>query len=698
MDNSFQSVSRSDFRYGSRLQPLLVVGLASAGLVLISRYSYLLFHSLAEMASIAVAWAIFLLIRQTTRYSKNYALTALGTAYFFVGLLDLIHTLAYSGMGVFPDSGGNLATQLWIAARAQETVALLAFALMRRRPEKGVWMGWVYGAICIFFLLSILVWDIFPVCFQAGEGLTGFKILCEYLMVGILTATMVLLHSQRSDFDPIFYRLIQGSIGITILSELAFTLYTDVYGVSNMMGHWLKILSVGLIYQALIVEGIRRPFGVLLRESEENKKALSRSEEYFRAIFNGSRDAVLIADRSGSLISANYAALNLTGYQLEELRRLGLRNLCANWESGRDAPVEGDLCRKDGSLNPIEMSIQTIALRSGEIILAVIRDITERKRALISLQNSESRLQSLFACSPDMIYTVDRENRIQFINRTPERLTPEQVLGTSALDYIAPAHRELVRHKIQRVFATGKADSYEVQAQGPHQSLSWYHTQLAAVPRGETIDQVMLISRDITSERELRERMHLAQFAMDQAFDGVYWANPEGAIIYANRNYCAMMGYSESELTGRPVQQVSPEQFRDEWPRFWDRLRSMKTHTERFACHRKDASLLNLEATARYLQYRNIEYACFFVRDTSSRDRAEKALQASEAKYRALVEGSFQGVALFQGNPLRISFVNQAMAKLLDCPQEKLHRLTCEHLVASIHSEDRDSLDRKSVV
>ena len=93
---------------------LLAISIALLGIS--SFYNYLLFHSLVELFSILVAFGIFVLAWQSRRLAENSYLMLLGITYLFVGGFDLIHTLSYKGMGVFPAKGTDFPTQLWIAA------------------------------------------------------------------------------------------------------------------------------------------------------------------------------------------------------------------------------------------------------------------------------------------------------------------------------------------------------------------------------------------------------------------------------------------------------------------------------------------------------------------------------------------------------------------------------------------------------
>ena len=106
------------------------------GLYFTSRYNYLLFHSLAEIFSIVVAYGIFMIAWNSRKYIENGYLIFIAIAYLFIGGLDLLHTLSYKGMTIFPDYD-YYANQLWIAARYMESLALLtAFSYFYRKTSK----------------------------------------------------------------------------------------------------------------------------------------------------------------------------------------------------------------------------------------------------------------------------------------------------------------------------------------------------------------------------------------------------------------------------------------------------------------------------------------------------------------------------------------------------------------------------------
>ncbi|MFP4428499.1 MAG: MASE3 domain-containing protein [Desulfovermiculus sp.] len=266
-----------------RAQALLMVGVCTIlliGLLAVSQYNYLLFHSVAELFSIAVAWSVFLLVWNVRPYMKNDALFFLGISYLFVGFFDLLHTLAFKGMGVFQVSEKtDLATQLWISARGIEAVALLLFSLLLgRRVRSDIILGALVALVALI-LVSIFSWDIFPACFIQGSGLTPFKVISEYAICLIVLIGITILYTKRSLLDGRVYYYMVASMSLTIAAELSFTFYAQVYDLSNLTGHYFKILSFFFIYTSLIRSGLTRPYSVLFKELNEEKEALQEAKK-----------------------------------------------------------------------------------------------------------------------------------------------------------------------------------------------------------------------------------------------------------------------------------------------------------------------------------------------------------------------------------------------------------------------------------
>jgi signal transduction histidine kinase/ActR/RegA family two-component response regulator len=258
-----------------RRKPLAIfIGLGLSAAILLSLFylsqlNYLLFHSIVEGYSTVIAFGIFIYGWNARKYVEKGFVIFLGIGYLFVGMLDFLHFLAYQGMGVFSADGPNLSTQLWVASRYLESLAILAsFIFINRRISSyGVFVS--FAIITTLILGSIFYWQIFPLCYANDIGLTDFKIFSEYAVCLGLLISLYLMHKNRKKLDPQVHDLICWSIILTILAELAFSHYIGVYGLVNMAGHLIKIVSYYLIYKAIVYTGIIRPLDLIFRELKE---------------------------------------------------------------------------------------------------------------------------------------------------------------------------------------------------------------------------------------------------------------------------------------------------------------------------------------------------------------------------------------------------------------------------------------------
>jgi signal transduction histidine kinase len=246
-------------------------------LYLLSRFNYLLFHGLVELSSVTVAITIFSIGWHARHFSRNDSFTLLAGAYLTIGLLDLFHTLSYKGMGVFPTAGVDVPTQFWIAARSLQAAAYLASGWLLGRSRQGAALTWTTGFLAAGLLLGLAIWPlgIFPSCLNE-TGLTPFKISTEYIISAMLAGSAWLYWRRRCHLDAGLIGLMLASIGLAILSELAFTLYQDVYGLANCLGHLFKVASIFLAYRVLVLGVLQAPYQFLFRDLSLSHRALDQ--------------------------------------------------------------------------------------------------------------------------------------------------------------------------------------------------------------------------------------------------------------------------------------------------------------------------------------------------------------------------------------------------------------------------------------
>ncbi len=260
-------------KYGAAIFLALVALLV---VYFISRYNYLLFHSFADMVSILIAACVFVIIWNSRHLVDNNYFLYTGIAFLFFAFLNLMHLLGNKNMGVFPEYG-NLGPSLYIASRYILSISLMLAPLFINRKLNTGLMFAVYSLVTLLILLSILYWQIFPVCIVEGVGLTPFKVVSDYIICLILLGAIGLLLINRRSFDSRVLWIIVSSLILSIATGLAFTLYTDPFGIMNAVGHLFQIASFYLVYLAFIETSLTKPQDILFRKLKQSEEKLSKN-------------------------------------------------------------------------------------------------------------------------------------------------------------------------------------------------------------------------------------------------------------------------------------------------------------------------------------------------------------------------------------------------------------------------------------
>ncbi|MBP1717391.1 MAG: sensor signal transduction histidine kinase [Deltaproteobacteria bacterium] len=429
------------------LSDVIIFLSALIGLYFSSLYSFLLFHSLVEMVSVVISGSIFVLAWNSRKIVDHPFFVVLGISYLFVGFLDLLHTLAYAGMGVFPQAGANLPTQLWIAARFLNSFSLfIALGFIKRQvPYPSVLFAY---AIAVSILLTTLfLCNLFPDCYLEGVGLTPFKKISEYVISAIFVLTVPLLLKRRETFDPGVLRLLIWALILTTFSELAFTFYLGVYDFSNLIGHYFKVIAYYLIYKALIETGFVRPYNLLFRDLKNSEEELRRANDqletrvqqrtaqlsdanralqgeilerkraeeglaeaekkYSRLVENSLTGIYINLD--GRIVFANQRFAEIYGYAKEELEGIEILKLVHPEDrklieerrvrrlQGEELPPEYESrgLTRDGRTIWVSRRNTLISYRGKPAILGNIVETTQRKQMEQSLQESQKELRFL---------------------------------------------------------------------------------------------------------------------------------------------------------------------------------------------------------------------------------------------------------------------------------------------------------------
>src|SRR3990167_8532151 len=368
---------------------------------------YLPWHTAIEFLAMAISGMVFALAWNLRHQADNSQRLLLGAGFLAVSLIDLGHTLSYAGM---PDlvtaSSPEKAINFWLAGRGVAAAVLLAVAVLpvRRWPD---WAG-PASLLCALALAFGVWWtgllyaDRLPRTFVPGQGLTPLKIGAEYGLALLYGLAAVLLWRQaRSQRNDELYWL-AAAAWVQGLAEMYFTLYADVTDLFNLLGHVYKAVAYLMVYRALFVSGVQRPW----RELEFERARLS-------ALVTAIPDPIWLKNDAGVYLSCNAAFERLYGACEADIVGRTDFDFVSREEAeffrakDRDAMVAGRATTNEEWLNFIadgyrglfETTKTPVRAADGKLIgvLGIAHDITRPRRLQHDLQERIKEMDCLYS-------------------------------------------------------------------------------------------------------------------------------------------------------------------------------------------------------------------------------------------------------------------------------------------------------------
>jgi formate hydrogenlyase transcriptional activator len=255
----------------------------------------------------------------------------------------------------------------------------------------------------------------------------------------------------------------------------------------------------------------------------------SESASVFQTLFESAPDALMLVGADGRIIRANAQAERLFGYSPDELIGQAIETLVPEPFRGIHTEHRGVFHasphmrpmgsglelfarRKGGSEVPVDIQLSPLETPEGMLVLAVIRDLTERKKAERALNESRQQMQGILDNSPTVIYLKDLEGRFITINRKFEQLfgvSREALIGKTDHDVFPKEIADRFRDNDLKVAAGKKPMEFEEvvpHSDGPHTYIS---VKFPITDAKENLQSIGGVSTDITERKQAQEALLL---------------------------------------------------------------------------------------------------------------------------------------------------------------------------------------------
>jgi PAS domain S-box-containing protein len=452
----------------------------------------------------------------------------------------------------------------------------------------------------------------------------------------------------------------------------------DRAGVERMIENQRKGNHAPLEYRILWPDGsvrwmLGRSFPMRNTEGEINlvagiaqditeRKRADESLKVFRNLIDQSSDAIEVIDPvTLRFVDCNETAYRCLGYSREEFLSLtvfdidplvtpsSIARLDEEMKESGSATLESVHRRKDGTTFPVEVNVKLIELEKV-YRLAVVRDITARKRAQEALRESEARYRDLVENSREFICTHDLDGLILSANRAAVEMLgydPDDYCGKKNFrEILAPEVRPQFDDYLTLIRRDGIASGLcLVQTSSGERRIWEYYNTLRT--EGVANPTVRGMARDITERRQAEEALKISERKYRDIVSfapvGIYQSLHNGTLITANQTLAKMLGYDSVEellklnldndiyLTAGELQNLITE--------YENKGKAIDLEVQ---WKRRDGSTFWVQLNWHVVKRADggTEYFEGFVRDITDERRAKEALRASEERYRELFDNA----------------------------------------------------------
>ncbi len=329
-------------------------------------------------------------------------------------------------------------------------------------------------------------------------------------------------------------------------------------------------------------------------ESELNQRALLRaltmaeeSESRLHAVVDSVADGIITLDQFGQIVSINAAATRIFGYQPEEVKGQNIKVLMPaayhqahdgylkNFRDtgktriiGLDREVTGR--RKDGSLFPMELTVNEMWLHGRRGFAGIIRDVTVRRENERKLRESGALLQAVMGSTSSFVFVRDMHGRFLFANKEYKKVfgfQPGQLIGKTLEEVYPPALVRYNREKDREVLQGAAGTRLEDEVRSDHNGRIYLVVRSPLVNEKGEVYGVCGVGTDISQRkaaeeamnalnRQLAETTSLQQAILNSANFSIIATDVNGMIRLFNIGAQRMLGYGAEELIGNCTPEV----------------------------------------------------------------------------------------------------------------------------------------------
>ncbi len=383
------------------------------------------------------------------------------------------------------------------------------------------------------------------------------------------------------------------------------------------------------------------------------QRVKERTNELDTIIESAPMGMMLIDPRTREIVKVNRNAAEMTGRTKDEV--IGKRchkyfclteeHKCPILDLGGEIDCsEQVLLNAEGNEVPVLKSVVRVRIEGHEYLLETFTDITKSKEAEATLRESEESYRVLAENVSDVLWTTDLNLKNTFVSPSITRLagfTVEEALARTMKDTILPEDLsqvlEIFREELE-LEKSGTADPNRSRTIKHREyckdgSIIWVEQRITALRDADgNMIGLLGINRDITDRKQAEEKIQLLAMIVEQAVEGIAFADLDGTLQYVNKEWAAMHGYDSQEaLAGMHLSMFhTEEQLKNDVVPFNEVTMRKGSNSGEIGHVRKDGTIFPTYMSTIVFKDEQGEPTAFagFATDITDRKQAEEKLKS----------------------------------------------------------------------
>ena len=448
----------------------------------------------------------------------------------------------------------------------------------------------------------------------------------------------------------------------SLLALLAIIWYTILFfSLSKNAGSASPLISAQYLISIVFLLIMTLIILITSRNHHARERNLQEAQQQYFDLVQQAADPVIVLNELGTIVSANPAVEQMSGYTPQELINkhflkinvlvgnavaTAAREFLLTLKGDIRPPFELSMLRKNGTPLTSEAHSRRVKNANGRwAVHVILRDITDRKNAEQNLVAEKNKARNYLNVAGVMIMTLDRDGRVTLINKEGCRILgyPEyQILGQNWFTkFLLPEDATEIKPVFEDLVSGDETryrtkENLVITKTGEKRLISWNNTLIR--DNENNIVGTLSSGQDITEKRLIEDQLNLQSAALDAAANAIVITRKDGKIVWANQAFTEISGYTREECVGQTPRVLKSGLHNEHfYENLWNTIIDGKIWHGEIVNRRKDNRLYTEEMTITPVRNRTgeVEHFIAIKRDVTERKRLQQNLEQANLELEA---------------------------------------------------------------